>query len=129
MNISDQAEGATRPHILMHGWLNAAFVLTHTLVSCWHVSSRFSNNLKHSTAGRLALLYTTGFGHILHRDGQRDDEHGGRTSYMYPRPNVTRRDTKHEEYRQTTTGTRGKVSDSECLRSESTAITWGGGGG
>lgn len=51
MNISDQAEGATRPHILMHGWLNAAFVLTHTLVSCWHVSSRFSNNLKHSTAG------------------------------------------------------------------------------
>lgn len=105
MNISDRAEGATRPHVLMHGWLNAALVLTHTPVSCWHVSSRFSNNLKHSTAGRLALLYTTGFGHTLHRDG----EHDGPTSYMYPRLNVTRQDTKHGAYRQTTTGTTGKV--------------------
>lgn len=47
--------------------------------------------------------YSTGLVYVLHRNEQLEGEHGGRTSYMYPRPNVTRQDMGHRVYKHTTT--------------------------
>lgn len=67
------------------------------------------------------LLYTTGF--VLHKNEHLHVEHGGRTRYMYPKPNVTRQDMGHRESTNILPQILEGHSASECLRSESTATT------
>lgn len=122
MNVNDHVKGASNPHVPMHALSsmhahtrNGLMQLSRSLtpkfmLACFFFKITFSRNLKHSTAvwiswlGQwVALLYTTRLVYVLHRNEQLEGEHGGRTSYMYPRPNVTRQDMGHRVYKHTTT--------------------------
>lgn len=120
----------SHPCTQTHKWSNAASILSHILVHAGifnHVSAITSNTqqLYGSHGSENGWHYSTKLLFMFCTDErQLDSEHGGRTSYMYPMANQMSQDTRHgTQSLRTYYNILEGNSDTECLRSELTAIT------